>query len=116
MKFNLTSPCKDCPFRKDCLPGWLGRERATEIAADCVIGDFSFACHKTTFGEAPEESQCAGAMIMVEKERGSVVANLFLRLAVRFGHLPYPTEFKGVGLVHDSIAEFIAHHDEKKLS
>lgn len=34
MKFNLTAPCKDCPFRTD-IPsqeGWLGYERAEGIA------------------------------------------------------------------------------------
>lgn len=34
MKFNLTAPCKDCPFRTG-IPsqeGWLGYERAEGIA------------------------------------------------------------------------------------
>lgn len=28
------TPCKDCPFRKDSLVGWLGEKRAKQIATD----------------------------------------------------------------------------------
>jgi hypothetical protein len=45
----IQTPCKDCPFRKDSLKGWLGSEQMTEILeAD------SFVCHKTTKGTLKE--------------------------------------------------------------
>lgn len=46
MKFDLRRPCPHCPFRRDCLPEWLGRKRAEEIAGS-LLGGESFACHET---------------------------------------------------------------------
>ena len=55
----IQTPCKDCPFRKDSLKGWLGKKRMTEILeAD------SFVCHKTTNTELKDRKQCAGFMII----------------------------------------------------
>jgi len=48
---NCKKPCKDCPFRKDSLKGWLGEDRITEI-----LQSSSFVCHKKT------DLQCAGFM------------------------------------------------------
>lgn len=72
--YKLTTPCKRCPFRTDVTP-FLRRERAKEIAGSIrVSGDFP--CHKTTVptddGEdmqkAPDSQQCAGALIIQERE------------------------------------------------
>ena len=43
MKFNLSAPCKDCPFRTD-IPsqeGWLGYERAEGIA-EAILDEDSY--------------------------------------------------------------------------
>lgn len=45
MKFEMTSPCENCPFRTD-KPFFLGPERAREIA-DALFADKTFSCHKT---------------------------------------------------------------------
>lgn len=86
----VKKPCKDCPFRKDSLEGWLGEERATQIAESP-----SFVCHKNT------DLQCAGHMIM----RGH--SNNFVRMAARFG---VDLRLKGQILVFDDTQDFIDHH------
>lgn len=50
---HIKKPCRDCPFRKDTLKGWLGEERIREI----ITAD-SFVCHKKT------DMQCAGHMLV----------------------------------------------------
>lgn len=74
---HIKKPCLDCPFRKDTLQGWLGKDRMTEIlAAD------SFVCHKKT------DMQCAGHMLLNAQD------NAFVRLADRLGiQLGEPAEF-----------------------
>lgn len=75
--FRLVSPCKDCPFRSDLpshLRGWLGHDRAKQIATSVFELGQSFQCHKTTEYTDDDldngyklkgcESQCAGASIM----------------------------------------------------
>jgi len=94
---NCKRPCSNCPFRKDCQPGWLGKERATEISnAD------SFVCHKTTqTGNDSDRLQCAGHMLLLGE------ANQSFRMAKR---LEMETGLKGREIVFGSIDDFINHH------
>lgn len=115
MKFDLTKPCGNmCPFRTDCLEGWLGEERAEEIADN--LAQSTFPCHKTTaqdddseYGElvATKDSQhCAGALIMLEKmEQPSQM----MRIAEQLG---FYDRFKldMNAPVFDDAEEFIEHH------
>lgn len=94
---NMPSPCGNCPFRKDCTKGWLGRERMEEIlAAD------SFTCHKTT--DAQNRLQCAGHMLI----KGN--ANAFVELAQR---LRIDLKLIGRELVFDTEQECIDHHQQR---
>ena len=68
----VKKPCKDCPFRKDTLKGWLGEDRMTEF-----LNADSFICHKTTGGTLRDRKQCAGHMLMKGHE------NAFVRHAAR---------------------------------
>jgi hypothetical protein len=87
---NMTAPCKDCPFRKDSLQGWLGEKRMREIlAAD------SFVCHKKN------ELQCAGHMLIKGRENG------FVQLAQR---LRIPLVLTGAELVFESQDACVEHH------
>ena len=60
------SPCSNCPFKKDTLQGWLGEDRATEIAKSD-----RFVCHKRN------DLQCAGHMVVIPD-------NLFIGMAKLF--------------------------------
>lgn len=94
---HINIPCKDCPFRKDSLKGWLGSERAKEIAESD-----SFVCHKTTKGKTEDRKQCAGHMLLVGDNSS------FVRLASR---LRIPIDLRGRELVFNDKSEFIDHHD-----
>lgn len=87
---NMKKPCKDCPFRKDTLKGWLGEGRMREI----LSGD-SFVCHKNT------SLQCAGHMLIKGPRNG------FVKLAVALG---VETGLTGRELVFDSDDECVSHH------
>lgn len=56
------APCAHCPFRKDSLKGWLGKERMTGI-----LNQGSFVCHKRN------DLQCAGHMV-IRKNNNDFVA------------------------------------------
>lgn len=86
---NIKKPCRECPFRKDSLEGWLGESRVREI-----IRQPSFVCHKKT------DHQCAGHMLLVEH-------NAFVQVANRLG---YELTLTGRELVFDSTEDCIAHH------
>ncbi len=86
------NPCKDCPFRKDSIKGWLGKQRMTEI-----IQANSFVCHKKT------NLQCAGHMLLNGEQ------NEFVQLAKRLG---LETGIKGRELVFDNKNDCIEHHGE----
>lgn len=87
---HIKKPCRDCPFRKDTLKGWLGGERMKEI----LEADL-FACHKKT------DKQCAGHMLI----RGD--DNAFVRFANR---LSIPLKLSGAALVFESKAACVDHH------
>ena len=86
----MKSPCKDCPFRKDCLEGWLGSERM-----EGILNESSFVCHKDT------SLQCAGHMLIKKDD------NSFVRMANRLHINLY---LKGDDLIFDTEIECIEHH------
>lgn len=112
MKFNLVRPCPECPFRTDCLSGWLGEDRAVEIV-NALSADHTFSCHKT-LGETDEgetvtvtdSEHCAGAMVMLERvER----PNQMMRIAERLGMYDH-TRLDMESPVFDDFEDFISHH------
>ncbi len=92
----MTSPCKDCPCRKDTLRGWLGKKRAIEI-----VDSDSFVCHKTTQDDILKRKQCAGHMLLMQRE------NSFYALAKA---LDIPLGLTGEELIFASKQDFIDHH------
>lgn len=76
--------CPNCPFRKkgaiDLRPG-----RVEGIVEDLAKNDYhTFPCHKTTHGQAEEESACMGAIayVLVRRNRLSVLARIALRVGL----------------------------------
>lgn len=72
MKYELTKPCNNCPFRSDKLfplkPG-----RVKEIL-DSLMRRGEFPCHKTTqhdddgnYVKTETEQHCVGVLILLEK-------------------------------------------------
>lgn len=69
--FNLTTPCSQCPFRKD-LWAFLTKARVRELKHRLQIETFS--CHKTLEKDPARKRQfndreqhCAGAAIFLER-------------------------------------------------
>lgn len=92
----IQKPCKNCPFRKDSLQGWLGEDRMTEI-----LETDSFVCHKTTNGKLSERKQCAGFMIIKGNESEAVRLSKALRIDLGL---------KGQDLVFENKIDCINHH------
>lgn len=90
---HIKKPCRECPFRKDSRPGWLGEGVVELLAAD------SFVCHKT-IGDKSRQ-QCAGHMLINGMDNG------FVRLAAR---LRTDLDLSGRELVFDSTTDCIEHH------
>lgn len=110
MLFNLTAPCAHCPFRRDCLKGWLGASGAQQIAAALETDNKTFECHKTTHKRKGERSMCAGALHVVEK---SAAANALIQIAQRLGLWRGPSALKNASATFDTFREFEAHHGAK---
>ena len=126
IEFKLKKPCSNCPFRKDSLKGWLGEARATQIAKDVILGDQTFACHKTVNYEAWQEQQeedeedyrfvggeqfCAGALALEMKCNNG--GNFAIRLA-RMGKMFDYHQLKAIDLVFENTEQFIEHHSNGK--
>lgn len=106
MKYDMTKPCKKCPFVKaNRFP--LTRARKHEIMTSIYYYDQSFPCHQTTErfegdnGDedliATERSQhCAGAMIVLEKAGRP---NQMMRIAERLGMYDHKRLDMSVGTV-----------------
>ncbi len=101
---NKKKCCNNCPFLKDTLKGWLGKEKTREIV-NAIKNDKTFHCHKTLDGN---EKICAGSLILLDKEQ-DIKSNFTIRLAImtkQFAEIP-KSEY---GKVFDTAKEFIDYH------
>lgn len=64
MKDNLKEPCKECPFRKTALNGWLGGLTAEQTNA-YVLDEADFACHMTRKKAPDKMSRCKGSQLFL---------------------------------------------------
>ena len=106
MKYGMTSPCSNCPFRHDVRP-YLRAGRIEEIMEGLERGEF--ACHKTTEEDdegdliATDDSQhCAGALILKE----SLGESSQMMIAQRFGDYD-PSKLNMEAPVYSSWEEMI---------
>lgn len=114
MKFDLNKPCPKCPFRVDCLKGWLGEERAEEIIESIITQQKTFSCHNTNklddetgeIIETKNSQHCAGALIFLEKLENP---NQLTRIAERLG-LYNKSEMDMNSPVFNNKSDFIKHH------
>lgn len=104
-----------CPFRTDCMEGWLGRTRAQEILTGITVDDQWFACHQTVEhddeGYATHQgSQCAGSLILLEKNENP---HQGMRIAERLG-IYDRTKLVMDAPVFDTYEAFIEHHTTER--
>jgi hypothetical protein len=62
------NPCKECPFRKGSLPGWLGPWPDPGTLHRHIVNEHDFACHMTTGDDEDEDlpksaRRCTGAIM-----------------------------------------------------
>lgn len=82
MKFDLRTPCPDCPFVNGSSTNRsLDPERIHGIVSD-IKNDATFTCHKTLEQPVAVQQHCAGALIFLEKGEHP---NNMLRIAERLG-------------------------------
>jgi len=69
MKPPCGKPCKECPWRRESVPGWLGPHPAKDWVA-LAHSDAQIACHLTIPEDTPEDGSdldqmttCSGAAI-----------------------------------------------------
>lgn len=74
----MKSPCKECPFRKDSMKGWLGPYKTPQDLINAGRGSESgmYKCHMEVnekmeymdgFDAHLQASPCRGALIMMKK-------------------------------------------------
>ncbi len=67
MEHTHKKPCRECPFRKESLPGYLGADNPEDFLAT-TLDDFPMPCHLTVDYEEDGweslvgASYCAGAL------------------------------------------------------
>ena len=90
MKFQLTKPCDQCPFRRG-TPIRLTEARVHEIASQMLSTQGgTFPCHKTIDYDKyeddgdlnPNSCHCVGALVFAEKHGN---ATQYMRIAERLG-------------------------------
>ena len=89
-----TTPCADCPWRRDSLPGWLG-DMTPEQWLACAHGETKVMCH------CIKNQQCAGVAI-------------YRRNVAKYAYPPNLRLEADREVVFASRAEFAAHHDRRK--
>jgi hypothetical protein len=82
LKFDLKSPCKECPFIKGSATNISLASGRIEGIVDDIREGMTFTCHKTLERQNSEQQHCAGALIFLEKENNP---NQMMRIAERLG-------------------------------
>lgn len=93
-KCQHTTPCSDCPWRRDSLQGWLGGESAEQWRRT-AHSDALVECHSLT------GAHCAGIAIY----RANVVKRV---------DFPGLRLLGNTALVFDHPDQFINHHDRRE--
>lgn len=86
MKFDLKTPCKDCPFLKGSSTNETLEEGRLDGIVEDIRNDASFTCHKTLDLEFTKRQHCGGALIFLEREENP---NQMMRIAERIGMYDY---------------------------
>lgn len=100
---NLKEPCKECPFRKTSLRGWLGDLTAQETH-DHVLNEANFACHMTRKKPNDKMSRCKGSQIFLIHHCKSPWKNKPLIAALK------QTKKEGHNLDNYLGFDFLKHH------
>lgn len=59
-------PCRECPFRKESLPGYLGGFTVAQVI-QAAVNETDFICHTTREKDYDSQVQCAGRLLFASK-------------------------------------------------
>jgi hypothetical protein len=90
------SPCSDCPFRRDSIPGWLGGHSPEEFVS-MAHGESDYPCHVLS------GAQCAGMAVYRANVGKRPRSKRILQLA------------RNVIAVFARPKEFLTHHNRKRV-
>lgn len=99
MKFDLRSPCGQCPFRGEHAFS-LRAGRFEEIVEGLKDDKACFVCHKT-LGKRDAEQACIGALAYMHRQGGYIP--IVARLAFMSGLLPIGALEKVYGLLREPV-------------
>jgi len=118
MKFNRKDPCKQCPFKKNSAPGWLGAYSISDIK-NAILNEEVFPCHPTV---NYEDHDFIKNQIMNPDSKVQFCAG-FAILSKRLCKLPRDKDMsnywrnvinKDSQYVFDSFKDFEDYHTKKK--
>ena len=78
--FDLKRPCAHCPFVNTAERTPLTHGRAVELVSAIRDEGKTFVCHETSDSlgsKSVHDQQCAGVMLLVDKEKGLAGHSLF---------------------------------------
>jgi hypothetical protein len=108
VRFDLTRPCGDCPFRR--MGGIRIRAGRIREIAGLMLEEGaggSFTCHNTRERRKVDRQHCAGALIFALKNG---VETQVMQLAHRLG-LYDPKALRGRKAIFDTVEEFLSAAD-----
>lgn len=119
MKTTLKKPCKECPFRRESAPGWLGPWDAWELAT--TVQYLQFPCHRTIkadteFDDPQTEKMetCAGTTLFLMNQMKMPDDPSSRILRDKFKSLPQGELNELKAGVFSSTDEFMNHHEWKR--
>lgn len=112
MRFDLTEPCSQCPFRRSSCPGWTGPWQPGELLE--AIQERPFPCHATIShdGQRIEDDtlqSCAGGAIFLNNAGMASFSGWTRRHQDLLLQAPQATRKS----VFDTQLQFLAHHSRR---
>lgn len=113
MRFDLTEPCSQCPFRRASCPGWTGPFEPAELLG--AIRDRPFPCHPTIARddqriEEDTLQSCAGAAIFLNNSGAPTQTGWTQHHQEQLHAAPAKTRDN----VFNTQLEFLAHHNGRR--
>lgn len=126
MKFDKTTPCNECPFRKKSIPGWLGGGGPEDFVGD-TMNDALMPCH-TDKGfikarDLPHTEEQFAKALQSDKVQHCAGARIFFKNQCKQSRNPLYIQAYNAGKIKpveksDEVFtwrhEFIAHHSKLK--
>lgn len=108
LAWDLKTPCKDCPFRKDVEPHPGVAQELELYFAKILIGEFVHTCHKTDSrsdgyekGYSGKIQHCAGVNILTRKIKEPQFSAIYAEYKKKFN----PKKLNMKAPVFDSLIE-----------